>query len=159
MERIPPAYKIPSLFLKLYLHTLKNYIYSSKHPCLERMKSCLTWGTIHPALTFWRLFSGCSRADQLPLHSRNDTFPPSHTLAHSHSFDLSLNRGTCGTDFTGASLHQESCPSPPCLPPWFSYNGTVCSSASSPLQTRTVTNTHRSAFLALDFSSPFQQQD
>lgn len=92
MERIPPAYKIPLLFLKFYLHTLKNYIYSSKHPCLERMKSCLTWGTIHPALTFWRLFSGCSRADQLPLHSRNDTFPPSHTLAHSHSFDLSLNR-------------------------------------------------------------------
>lgn len=56
-------------------------------------------------------------------------------------------------------MHQESCPSPPCLPPWFSYNGTVCSSASSPLQTRTVRNTHRSAFLALDFSSPFQQQD
>lgn len=146
MERIPPAFKIPSLFLKLYLHTLKNYIYFSKYPCQERMKSCLTWGTIHPVLTFWRLF----REDQLSPHSRNDIFPPSHTLAHSHSFDLSLNRGTRDTDFTGASFHQESCPSPPCLPPLFSYNGTVCSSASAPWQTRTVRNTHKSAFLALD---------
>lgn len=85
LERVPPAYKIRSLFLKLHLHTLKNYIYSSKYPCLERMKSCLTWGTVHPILTFWRLFSGCSREDELPPQSRNDIFTLSHTLLHTHT--------------------------------------------------------------------------
>lgn len=60
LERFPPIYKIPSLFLKTYLHRLKNYICSCKYPSLERMKSCLTWGIVHPTLTLSICFGDSS---------------------------------------------------------------------------------------------------